>query len=138
MFHNTKWFAVLSITVLAFSLFFGSALAHPGDPADDGDGGWGMHGQMDPEMYGQMIQRMTEIHGAEFTAEMLQRMNEEGDCHGAGQGMMGGAMMNGVHGMMSGGMMGEDLNGMVDGVMRGFQGMMNGAGGMMGDGMMSR
>ena len=43
---------------------------------------------MDPALYGQMIQRMTEVHGAEFTAEMMQRMNEEGGCHGDGQGMM--------------------------------------------------
>lgn len=135
MVRKSKWLVALSITVLAFGLLFGSAMAHPGDSPDDGDSGWDMHGQMDPEMYGQMIQRMTEIHGAEFTAEMLQHMNEEGGCHGDGEGMMGGDFMHG--GGMHGGMMEQDFSGAMNGVMRGVQGMMNGAAGMMSGNMMS-
>ena len=78
MFNNTKWFVVLGVTVLAFGLLFGTAMADPGN--DDGEGAWHMHEQMSPDLYAQMIQRMTEVHGAEFTAEMVQRMNEGGDC----------------------------------------------------------
>ena len=164
MFRNTKFFVVLGVTVLAFGLLFGTAMADPGDGSSAE--GWNMHEQMDPELYGQMIQRMTEVHGAEFTAEMLQRMSEGGDCHGGGQGMMGAGMMNGVQGMMNGGMMnggmmndfygnggmmGQGFDGTVGGFMRGVQGMMEGfnsggmmdggygnSGGMMNGGMMGR
>lgn len=124
MFRNTKWFMVLGVTVLAFGLLFGTAMADPGDGSNGN--GWNMHEQMDPELYGQMIQRMTEVHGAEFTAEMLQRMNEGDGCHGGGQGMM-----NGFYG--TDGMMGQDFDGTVGGFMRGVQGMMGGFnnGGMM-------
>ena len=146
MFRNTKWLVVLGVTVMALGLLFGTAMADPGD--DDGDGAWHMHEQMDPELYAQMIRRMTEIHGAEFTAEMLQRMNEGGDCHGGGQGMRGAGMMNGLSG--SGGMMGQGFDGTVGKIMRGVQGMMvgfsnnrgmmdSGCGrGMMNGGMMDR
>ena len=138
MVRNRKWFVVLGITVLAFGLLFGSALADSGDAAvsEEGSSGWNMHEQMDPALYGQMIQRMTEVHGAEFTGEMVQRMNEEGGCHGDGQGMMGAGMMNGFHGMM-----GEGFEGTVGSMMRGVQGFMNGDygnGGMMNGGMMGR
>jgi hypothetical protein len=136
MLRNSKWLVALGVTVLAFGLLFGTAMADPGDGAD---GSSNMHEQMDPEMYGQMIQRMTEVHGAEFTAEMLQRMNEGGDCHGDGQGMMGAGMMNGFQGMMDGGygsgsMMGQGFDGTVGSMMRGVQGLMHGFsnGGMMG------
>ena len=127
MVRNRKWLVVLGVTVLALGLLFGSALADSGNAvvSEEGSTGWNMHEQMDPALYGQMIQRMTEVHGAEFTAEMVQRMNEEGGCHGDGHGMMGAGMMNGLHGMM-----GEGFEGMVGSMMRGVQGMMNG--GMMG------
>ena len=146
MFRNIKWFMVLGVTILAFGLLFGTAMA---DPGDGGNGnGWNMHEQMDPQLYGQMIQRMTEVHGAEFTAEMLQRMNEGGDCHSGDQGMMGAGMMNGSYGyggMMNGfydhgGMMGQGFDGTVGGFIRGVQGMMEGFnnGGMMNGGMMGQ
>lgn len=145
MFRNTKWFVVLGVTVLAFGLLFGTAMADPGDGSDDTQDGWHMHEQMDPEHYAQMIQHMTEVHGAEFTAEMLQRMNEGGECHGGGQGMMGAGRMNGFQGMMNGGygyrgMMGPGFDGTVGGFMRGVQGMMEGFnnGGMMNRGMMGQ
>ena len=125
MLRSKRWFVVLGILVLAFGLLFGTALADPGDPPNDAERGWGMHAQMDPEMYGQMIQRMTETHGPEFTAEMLQRMNGEGDCHGDGHEHGDG------HGMMGGGMMNS--------LMQGTQGMMRGAARMLdGSGMMNR
>ena len=145
MFRNIKFFVVLGVTVLAFGLLFGTAMADPGDgSSDDNNGSWHMHEQMDPAHYAQMIQRMTEVHGAEFTAEMLQRMNEGEGCHGSGQGMMGAGRMNGFYG--NGGMMGQDFDGTVGGFMRGVRGMMEGFnnGGMMngsygnGGGMMGR
>ena len=137
MFRNTKFFVVLGVTVLAFGLLFGTAMADPGDgSSDDNNGSWHLHEQMDPAHYAQMIQRMTEVHGAEFTAEMLQRMNEGEGCHGAGQGMMGAGMMSGYQGMMNGSMMGHGIDGIdgtVGGFMRGVRGMMEGFnnGGMM-------
>jgi len=80
-----------------------------------------------------MIQRMTEIHGAEFTGEMLQRMNEGGDCHAVGEGMMGAGMMNGFQGMRNGGfshggMMSQGLEGTVGNMMCGVHGIMSGFG----------
>lgn len=151
MSRNTRWLVVLGVMALAFSLFMGTAWAQTEEPAqsDDTDTGWNMHAQMDPEMYGRMIQHMTEVHGAEFTAEMLQRMNEGGTCHDdgtMGPGMMGGGMMG--RGMMGGGMHGDMMGGwdqtstdtgfgpMMESMMQGIQGMMRGAGRMMGGGMM--
>lgn len=122
MFRYAKWFVVLGVTVLAFGLLFGAAMADPGD--GDSVNGWNMHEQMDPELYGQMIQRMIEVHGAAFTAEMLQRMNEGGGCHGAGPDTIGA------------GLMGQRFDGTVGGFMRGAQRMMAGFSnnGMMDDG----
>ena len=85
MFRNTKFFVVLGGTVLAFGLLFGTAMADPGDGSsddnsDDNSGSWHMHEQMDPAHYAQMIQRMTEVHGAEFAAEMLQPASSECLC----------------------------------------------------------
>ena len=144
MYRNSKWLVALGVTVLAFGLLFGTAIADPSDGGSE-NGGWNMHEQMDPEQYGQMIQRMTEVHGAEFTGEMLQRMNEGGDCHGAGVGMMGAGMMNGFQGMMNGGfshggMMSQGFEGTVGRMMRGVHGMMSGFGNdsMMNSDMMGR
>ncbi len=144
MVRNSKWLVALGVTVLAFGLLFGTAMADPGDGGSE-NGGWNMHEQMDPEQYGQMIQRMTEVHGAEFTAEMLQRMNEGGNCHGAGEdmmghGMMGAGMMSGFHGLMGGSfghgsMMDQGFEGTVGRMMRGVHGLMSGFGN---DGMMGR
>mgnify|MGYP003573569724 CR=1 FL=1 len=124
MFRKNRWFVVLGVTVLAFGLLFGTAMADPGDGSADTEGGWHMHEQMDPELYAQMIQHMTEVHGAEFTAEMLQRMNEGDGCHGAG-------MMNPAYGSM----MSQSYDGTVAGFMRGVLGM---AEGFNRDGMMGR
>lgn len=141
MFRNPKWFVVLGVVALAFGLLFGTAMA---DPGDGGDGyGRHMHEQMDPELYAQMIQRMTEIHGAEFTADMLQRMNEGEHCHGAGQGMMGAGfdgavMMNGEYGR--GGMMDRNFDDDAGAFRRGVQHMTGWLGnrGVMNGGMMAR
>ena len=136
MFRNTKWFVVLGVTVLAFGLLFGTALADPGDGS--GENGWHMHEQMDPELYAQMIQHMTEVHGAEFTAEMLQRMNEGGTCHGVGQGPMGSGMLTGRYD--NGGMMGQNFDWPVSGIMHGVRGTIEGFSnsGMMNGGMTVR
>lgn len=136
MLRNTRWFVVLAVTVVALGLLFGTALADPGY----GSEGYGchMHERMDPELYAQMIQHMTEVHGAEVTAEMLQRMNEGGTCHGVGQGPIGSGMMNGRYG--NSGMMGQSFGTSVGGFMHGLRGIMEGFsnGRMMNGGMMVR
>jgi len=134
MYRNSKWFVVVGVTVLAFGLLFGTAMAHPGEPADDGVGGQGAYGPMNAEMYGQMIPHMTETHGAEFTAEMVQNMNGGNGRYGAGWGMMGAGGMNGDfmsgdymnNAFMNGGMDAQSFGGAMNSVMRGVQGMMNG------------
>ena len=106
--------AVLAIVAVAGAIFAGSALAHPEAPADGSqDGaapGWmygGMMGEMDQELWGQMIQRMNEVHGPELTGKMIQWMEDGNHCGGEGgfQGMMGSGF---------GGMMGNGFNGMMD------------------------
>ena len=89
MSRTTKWVTALGILVLATALFFGSALAYPGDGPRNGDGEGPRVGQMDPERFALMIQRMTERHGPEFAAEMVQRRSEAGECTGEGYGLMG-------------------------------------------------
>lgn len=135
MLRKNKWVAILGVTVMALGLLFGTAMA---DPGDEGENGWTMHEQMDPAHYGQMIQHMTEVHGAEFTAEMVQRMNDGGHCHQSGQDMMEGGMMQGMMGDFhsdGGGMMGHGFVGTANGFMRGVHGMMDGGNGA---GMMGR
>ena len=151
---KTRWVAVMGIALLAFALFVGTALAQSDEPAQSEapTPGWSMHAQMDPQLYGQMIQHMNEVHGPEFTAEMVQRMNSGETCHGAdGRGMgwdeeMGPGMMNGDYtpGAMFGrGHAGASVGAMMHNVVQGVQNMMQGSGyisgrGMMGGGMMGR
>lgn len=132
---TTRWFAMFATALLAVTLFVGSALAQAEDPtlSEEPVTGWNMHAQMDPEQYGRMIQRMNEVHGPEFTAEMVQRMNAGETCHGAGMaddGHMGPGMMQGAQGhMMDGSYM---RGGMMHSMMVGVQNMVRGVGHMMG------
>ena len=156
---KTRWVAVMGIALLAFALFVGTALAQSDEPAQSEapTPGWSMHAQMDPQLYGQMIQHMNEVHGPEFTAEMVQRMNSGETCHGPGadgtgwDGMgwdeeMGPGMMNGTYGpgaMFGRGHAGAGVGTMMRNVVQGVQNMMQGSGymsgrGMMGGGMMGR
>lgn len=79
--------SIISVFALALLLFTGTALADPVTP-EDGSGLDAsqsrisqMIERMGPENWARMIQRMTQIHGAEFTGQMLQRMNGDGSCH---------------------------------------------------------
>lgn len=134
--RKSNWLLALGIAALAIGLFFGAAVAHPADGNGEGEYGWRMHEQMDPELYGLMIQRMTEIHGAEFTAQMLQRMNEVGGCHGYGPFVSATDEETGFQGMPhrgygNRGMMRPYFDEVETGIVRGVQGMMAGLGGMM-------
>lgn len=92
------------IVVLAVSMIFfvGSALAQDDTTGgDDTDGGWlaQMQQRME-ERFGEgawakMIARMTERHGAEFTAERLQWMDENGCPMLNGEGQQGPMMRRG-------------------------------------------
>lgn len=126
--RSKKLFVTVSVLMVALLVFAGAALAQDTEPNTPDTGEktpvQQMQEWMGAEAWGEMIQHMTQIHGAEFTGQMLQQMNEEGSCHGNGdgfQGMMGNwngegawnTMMNGFRGMMggfsgaSGGMMGR-------------------------------
>lgn len=135
-----RWFAVLGAALLAVTLFIGSVLAQAETPTTNKEPTTGghMHAQMDPALYARMIQRMNEVHGPEFTADMVQRMNAGETCHGAGMacdGPMGPGMMHGAHGgMMDGGMMDRNpmRGGMMHTMMTGVQNMKRSVGHMMG------
>ncbi|MBX3001628.1 MAG: hypothetical protein KF893_24105 [Caldilineaceae bacterium] len=132
------------ILVLAFSLIFfvGSALAQDDTTGEDGtEGGYlpqiqaHMEEHFGAGAWAEMFARMTERHGAEFTAEHLQWMDENGcpmlngESQGAGMMRHGPNSDQGQQGSGSGRMMGR-------GRMHGGQGhgmMHNGQGyGMMG------
>jgi hypothetical protein len=92
------------VAVLALSLIFfvGSALAQDADTDAAGEeGGWlpQMQQQMEERFgagaWGRMIARMTERHGAEFTAERLQWMEENGCPMLNGEGGHGPMMRHG-------------------------------------------
>lgn len=104
--YFSKTVVILGAALLALALVSGNALA---DAPNGGSGGPNagavqeMIEWMGPENWGQMIQRMTQIHGAEWTSQMLQQMNEDGTCHDSGFGsMMGRGFGNtfGRNGMM--------------------------------------
>jgi hypothetical protein len=93
------------VAVLAFSLIFfvGSALAQDDAPGEDAAaGGWLPQMQQHMEerfgegAWGEMIARMTERHGAEFTAERLQWMDENGCPMLNGEGGHGPKMRRGA------------------------------------------
>lgn len=107
---------ILVVALLAAGLLGGVVLADPPDnPEQPESGAGGMFRWMDPEMLGQMIQHMTEVHGAEEAARMIQRMNQGEHCHGgdweghpmmdpaqAGEGTWGHGMMGGYGDSASG------------------------------------
>ena len=77
---------VVSIAALAGLLLVGTAFAHAGEPvngATNGNGIAQMIQWMGAENWGEMVQHMTQIHGAEWTSQMLQQMQEgDYDCPG--------------------------------------------------------
>lgn len=92
------------IAVLAFSMIFfvGSALAQDDTTGgDDAEGGWlpqmqqYMEERFGPGAWDAMIERMTERHGAAFTEEHLQWMDENGCPMLNGQGGPGAMMRRG-------------------------------------------
>jgi hypothetical protein len=135
----TKWLMVVGIFTLSLMVFAGAALAQDDTtetPAAETQTRLErMQERMGPQAWAEMIAHMTDKHGADFTAEMLERMeSEEVGCHGEGVGFMG--RMHGMRGMHDGEgsrFMGK-MRGMHDGETEGFWGnMMRGFRGMMGD-----
>ncbi len=108
---RNKILFITSLLILSFVVFAGAALAQ----GPDGDNGKSMLQQMQewlsPEDWGAMVQHMNDVHGPEFTDQMLQEMDESGSCHG-GDGyedmdsMMGDSYDN---------MMGDGYGGMMGG-----------------------
>ncbi len=76
---------MMTVAALTVLLLIGSVFAAAREPVihtDDGGHLVHMVNWMRPENWGQIIQQMTQIHGAEWTAQMLQHMNENGgSCH---------------------------------------------------------
>jgi len=129
----TKWLMVVGIFTLSLMVFAGAALAQDDTtetPATETPAAETqtrlerMQERMGPQAWAEMIAHMTEKHGAEFTAEMLERMeSEEVVCHGEGAGFMG--RMRGMHDGEGAGFMGK-MRGMHDGESAGFMGRMRG------------
>ncbi len=105
---KTRKTLLILVAVMALSLviFAGSALAQDPTPTDE-PAAEGFLPQMQQRMeerfgagaWGEMIARMTQIHGADFVGERMQQMNEEGcpmldDEDWQGPMMHGGAWSN--------------------------------------------
>ena len=91
--YFSKTVVIVGAALLALSLVTGNVLANASDGGNGSSNAGAVQGMiewMGPENWGQMIQRMTQIHGAEWTSQMLQQMNEDGTCHGGGFGNMMG------------------------------------------------
>ncbi len=99
-------FIIIAVVALSLVAFVGSAFAQDATPTDEPtDGGWlpQMQQRMEERFgagaWGEMIARMTQMHGADFTAERLQWMDENGcpmleDGEWTGPMMRGGPMWN--------------------------------------------
>lgn len=142
---RTKQFIiVLVIAALTMVVYSGTVFAQANSPSTPTNMLQWMQERLGPEAWAQRVERMTQLHGAEFVSQMMTRMTQQESCpwtngEGAGPGM---GMRQG---MMGQGMMQQQSNGAQQGMMgRGMrQGMMqqqpNGAQqGMMGRGMMGR
>jgi hypothetical protein len=94
-----RTFTVVGIFVLTVAVFTGTALANPSEPTGEPPNSNGLARMvewMGPGKWGQMVQRMTQIHGAEQTGQMLQWMNQSGDCHNSdGTGSIMGRNLDG-------------------------------------------
>ena len=105
-------FIFIAVVALSLVAFVGSAFAQDDTPADDAtqEGNLPQMQQRMEERFGEgawadMIARMTERHGAEFTAERLQWMDENGcpmleDGEHYGPMMHNGPMWGGEEGAL--------------------------------------
>ena len=86
--RSRKLILALSLFAVSLLLFAGAALAQETEPAAPEDEGKTrlelMQEWMGPEAWAAMVERMTQIHGAEFTGQMMERMAEEDGCPGPG------------------------------------------------------
>ena len=133
-----KLLTIVGVLALTLVLFTGTAWATPVTSGDNGNGDTDtsrlaqMIEWMGPENWGQMVQRMNQIHGSEFTARMIQQMNQSGTCYDgdhSGPGSMmgrgfGGMMGQGFGNQMGPGFQDSDSNGQAGSGFSG--GMMNG------------
>ena len=106
--QTKKVLTAVGVLALVLLLATSTALAHPITPDGDATGNNGSNGRhlsamiewMGAENWGQMIQRMNQIHGPEFTGRMIQQMNESGFCHDGNYDGPGSMMGRGFGGMM--------------------------------------
>jgi len=131
---RTKQFIiVLVIAALAVVVYSGSVFAQTNSPSTPTNMLQWMQERLGPEAWAQRVERMTQLHGAAFVSQRMERMAQQASCpctngEGAGPGM---GMRQG---MMGQGMMQQQPNGAQQGMMG--RGMRHS--GMMGQGMMQQ
>lgn len=121
---------VIMIVILAVAVYTGTVFAQTTSPSTTPTNmlQW-MQERLGPEAWAQRVERMTQLHGADFVSQRLAFMAQQPSCpctNGAGPGMQ--------NGMMGQGMMQQQPNGTQNGMMG--RGM--GRPGMMGQGMMQQ
>lgn len=101
-----KLLTIAGVVALTLVLFTTTAWATPITPGDNGNGNANPSGLaqmiqwMGPANWSQMVQRMNQVHGPEFTGRMFQQMNQSGACYDGEHSAPGSMMGRGFGGMM--------------------------------------
>lgn len=126
---------VMVIVILAVAVYTGTVFAQTTAPSTPTNMLQWMQERLGPEAWAQRVERMTQLHGADFVSQRMTFMAQQTSCpctNGTGPGMQNGMMGQGMRGqgMMGQGMMQQQPNGTQNGMMG--RGM--GRPGMMGQG----
>ncbi len=113
-----RLFVVIMIVSFALVVYAGSAWAQsdPATPTPPTNMLQQMEQRFGPKAWAEQIQRMTQIHGADFVSQRLGWMAEQESCpgmngEGRGMGMMQQQRQGGMSDNMNGGMMGRGMMG---------------------------
>ena len=120
---------VIVIIILALAVYSGTVFAQTTSPSTPTNMLQWMQERLGPEAWAQRVERMTQLHGADFVSQRMTWMAQQTSCpctNGAGPEMQNGMM---GRGMMGQGMMQQQPNGTQNGMM---------GRGMMGQGMMGQ
>lgn len=132
--RTKQYLIVFVIVVLALVVYSGSVFAQTSSPSSPTNRLQWVQQWLGPEAWAQRVERMTQLHGAEFVSQRLAFMAQQENCpcaDGTCPGMQNGMMGQGRQGMMGQGMIQQQSNGTQQGMMG--RGMMRQ--GMMGRGM---